>query len=148
MTLETSMEHVHIVEKNHQAKDCHFKDARCLGNTTTPRRQHSQQTNYVEKTLASNADISIFQVHDKQMKLFTVDLCIQGSNLMFEIDTGAAVTLISEETYRKDFPIYPHARDLLIMGLMQNLAKPYKAHYTIITPPFCKHIHHICALVV
>ena len=66
--------------------------------TTTPSRQRSQQTNYVEETPASNSDISIFQVHDKQTKLFTVDLCIQGTNITFEVDTGPAVTLISEET--------------------------------------------------
>ena len=75
--------------------------------TTTPPRQRSQQTNYVEETPASNSDISIFQVHDKQMKLFTVDPCIQGSNLMFEVNTGTAVTLISEETYREHFPNMP-----------------------------------------
>ena len=105
--------------KNHQPKDYRFKDSRChkcnkqghlakmcrskQPSTTTPPHQHSQQTNYVEETPASNSDFSIFQVHDKQTKPFTVDLCIQGSNLTFEVNTGAAVTLIFEETYRKHF---------------------------------------------
>ena len=30
-------------------------------------------------------------------------MCIQGTTVTFEVDTGAAVTLISEETYRKHF---------------------------------------------
>ena len=75
--------------------------------TTTPLHQRLQQTNYIEETPASNSYISIFQFHDKQMKPFTVDLCIQGSNLTFEVNTGAAVTLFSEETYREHFPNMP-----------------------------------------
>ena len=71
--------------------------------TTTPLRQHLQQTDYVEETSASNSDISILQVHDKRTKPFAVDLCIQGTKLTFEVDTGAAVTIISEETYRGHF---------------------------------------------
>ena len=122
--------------KNHQPKDYRFKDARCYKcnkqghlakmcrskqpSTTTPLHQRSQQTNYIEETPASNSDISIFQFHDKQTKPFTVDLYIQGSNLTFEVNTGAAVTLFSEETYTEHFSKYAHARDLLTIDDVQQ----------------------------
>ena len=105
--------------RNHQSKDCHYKDVRChkcnkQGHlakmcrtkkmSTTPPSRRVQQTNWVEETPNSNSDNSIFQLHGKSSKPFTVDLCIDGITLNFEVDTGAAVTLISEETYRKHFP--------------------------------------------
>ena len=34
---------------------------------------------------------------------FIVDLCVEGRTLTFEVDTGAAVTLISEATYNQHF---------------------------------------------
>ena len=71
--------------------------------TTPSGRRRSQQTNYVEETPSSNCDNSIFQLHGKQSHPFTVDLCIQGTTLNFEVDTGAAVILISEDTYRRHF---------------------------------------------
>ena len=71
--------------------------------STPPGRRRSQQTNYIEGTPNSNSDDSIFQIHSKPSRPFTVDMCIQGTTLTFEVDTGAAVTLISEETYHKHF---------------------------------------------
>ena len=40
----------------------------------------------------------------KATRPFTVELCVEGTTLMFEVDTGAAVTLVSEETYKRHFP--------------------------------------------
>ena len=71
--------------------------------TTPPDRQLSQQTKCIEGTPNNNSDDSIFQIHSKPSRPFTVDRCIQGTALTFEVDTGAAVTLISEETYWKHF---------------------------------------------
>ena len=78
--------------KNHLAKDCRYRDVRChkcnkqghlarmcrskQPSTIPPGRRRSQQTNYVEETLSSNCDNSIFQLHGKQSRPFTVDLCI------------------------------------------------------------------------
>ena len=71
--------------------------------TTPPGRQLSQQTEYIEGTPNNNSNDSIFQIHSKSSRPFTVDRCIQGTALTFEVDTGAAVTVISEETYWKHF---------------------------------------------
>ena len=106
--------------RSHKAKDCCYRDVRCHkcnkpghlarmcrskqpSTSTPPGRQRSQQTNYIEGTPHSNSDDSNFQIHSKPSRPFTVDMCIQGTTLTFEVDTGAAVTLISEETYRKHF---------------------------------------------
>ena len=42
-------------------------------------------------------------MHSKPSRPFTVDMCIQGTALTFKVDTDAALTLISEETYWKHF---------------------------------------------
>ena len=106
--------------RNHQAKDCCYRDVQChkcnkLGHlarmcrskqpstTIPPGRQCLQQTNYIEGTPNSNSDNYIFQIHRKPSRLFTVNVCIQGITLTFEVNTGAAVNLISEETYQKHF---------------------------------------------
>ena len=47
------------------------------------------------------------ETNDKQSRPFTVDLCIQGITLKFEVDTGAAIILISEETYTRNFSSTP-----------------------------------------
>ena len=57
----------------------------------------------VEKTPDSDSDNAILQVYSKPSKPCTVKFCTDGITLTFEVDTGAAVTLISEETYRQNF---------------------------------------------
>ena len=47
--------------------------------------------------------------HDKLSsdKPLEVDLQLEGKPLRMEVDTGAAVSLVSEETYRSLFPTVP-----------------------------------------
>ena len=61
----------------------------------------------VEETPDSDSDNAILQVYSKPSKIFTVKFCTDGITLTFEVDTGAAVTLISEETYRQNFSSKP-----------------------------------------
>ena len=102
--------------KNHHAKDCPHKDVRCYkchkqsnfakmcrSKTSIPPRRNFKQTNMVEKTQKSDSDNAILQVYSRPSKPFTVNFCTDA----FEVDTGAAVTLISEETYRQNFSNKP-----------------------------------------
>ena len=61
----------------------------------------------VEETPDSHSDIAILQVYSRPSKPFTVDFCTDRITLTLEVETGAAVTLISEETYRQNFSKKP-----------------------------------------
>jgi len=63
-------------------------------------RQIVQPHNWVEETVDDQA---LFHIADTPSRPFTVDLCIEGNMLTFKVDTGAAVTLISEATYQKHY---------------------------------------------
>ena len=64
----------------------------------------------VEETPDSDSDNAILQVYSRPSKPVTVDFCTDGITLTFEVDTGAAVTLTSEETYRQNFSNNPYKR--------------------------------------
>ena len=49
-------------------------------------------------------EVPIFKVGEKSHPPFTVELVINGCPVIFEVDTGAAVTIVSQEVYRKMFP--------------------------------------------
>ena len=119
--------------RNHQAKDCHYKDVRChkchkqghfakmcRSKTSIPPGKHFKQTNMVEETPDSDSDNAILQVYSRPSKPFTVNLCTDGIVIRFEVDTGAAVTLISEETYRQNFPSKPLQRSSLRLRTYTN----------------------------
>ena len=46
----------------------------------------------------------VFSVNNARVKPITVNLQVSGQKLTFEIDTGAAVSIISLATFRKEFP--------------------------------------------
>ena len=75
-----------------------------------PQEGTFKQTNMVEETPDSDSDNAILQVYSRPSKPFTVNFCTDGITLTFEVDTGAAVTLISEETYRQNFSNKPYRR--------------------------------------
>ena len=52
-------------------------------------------------------DQGLFHVHGTPSRPFTVDLSVEGKMLTFEVDTGAAVTFISEAAYHKYFASHP-----------------------------------------
>ena len=107
---------------NHKAKDCRHKNSKCFkclkmghlsrvcrstkaSNTGNPSTTH--HTKWVEEAPQQQEDSesTIFQLSGTSPNPFTVELRIQGKPLKFEIDTGASVTLISEQTY------YEHYQD-------------------------------------
>ena len=64
-------------------------------------------------TTAENNDSTIFQLSGKSPNPFTVELRIQGKPLKFEIDIGASVTLISEQTYYELYQDRPSQKSSL-----------------------------------
>lgn len=49
-------------------------------------------------------EFQLFTVGAKVSSPITADLCVDGQPLTMEVDTGAALSLISEKTYKKMFP--------------------------------------------
>ena len=102
---------------NHLAKDCRFKDALChkcnkpghlarMCRSKPTKGYNPQQfvrpNNWVEtRTDDGTNDFGLFQVQGAPPQPFTVELSVEGRPLTFEVDTGAAVTLISEATYNQ-----------------------------------------------
>ena len=48
--------------------------------------------------------VQIYLVGDKPHPPFTVELMVNEKPVTFEVDTGAAVTILSQEVYRQLFP--------------------------------------------
>ena len=62
---------------------------------------------HVNDTLCEETMGSLFKSQGtSETSAYEVKMDVNGEILMMEIDTGAAVTIISEETYRKSFQNY------------------------------------------
>ena len=117
-------------KKNHSAANCHFKDAVCnhcqkkdhlakicrhrLAQQLTEKKQTTKQqkrgANWVHRHSqdsedGSDEDLPLYQVSNKSSHPITVDLEINKKKLTIEIDTGAAVSIISEKIRKKIFPM-------------------------------------------
>lgn len=107
--------------KNHSAQVCHFKDARChncgkighikracRGKMEVGKRKlyAEKNTKYVE---AEEAELPMFSLRaeENSKKSFTETFDVNGKEIMMEIDTGAAVSIISEKEFKAVFPTEP-----------------------------------------
>eukprot|EP00731_Ephydatia_muelleri_P023099 Em0015g682a len=116
----------HCGKRGHQAEHCRFKNAVCYRcykkghiEAKCKTRQDKEQTKWMEEqgedeckghryhvidTLCEETMGSVFKSQDTSgTSVYRVKMEINGEMLMMEIDTGAAVSLISEDTYRKKF---------------------------------------------
>ena len=70
------------------------------------RRPHkkTERTNWVEnESEDSDSDLPVHKIAAHSTHLITMKLEIQGKPVVMEVDTGAAVSVISEETYKELF---------------------------------------------
>ena len=116
----------HCGKRGHQAEHCRFKNAVCYRchkkghiEAKCKTRQDKEETKWMEEqgedeckghryhvidTLCEETMGSVFKSQDTSgTSVYRVKMEINGEMLMMEIDTGAAVSLISEDTYRKKF---------------------------------------------
>ena len=119
---------------NHAAKDCRFKDAEChqckkKGHIAAAcrarppptsdrrgqrerqpnRRPRTQRTRWVaagdrESGSSDNDELQLFAVCERSSRPFHTDVIVDGKMLRMEIDTGAAVSIISQSQQEALFP--------------------------------------------
>ena len=118
----------HCGKTNHKSRDCRFRDAKCrhCGKTghivavcrakknakshgQTQRkskepRQQTAQNAWVAEEDTTEEEFHLFALGEKSSRPIRVDMCVNNLTLPMEVDTGAAVSLISEMTQRAVFP--------------------------------------------
>ena len=80
------------MSQRHLAKVCQSKKPQ-------DRRSEPLPTKWVEEE-----EVPIYRVGDKSHPPFTVELIVNEEPVTFEVDTGAAVTILSQEVYQQLFP--------------------------------------------
>lgn len=105
--------------KDHSPQVCHFKEAKChncgkighikracRGKTGKSKHFTVKNTKYVE---AEEAELPMFSLlsDEKDKKSFTETFKVNGKEIMMEIDTGAAMSIISEKLFQAAFPTEP-----------------------------------------
>ena len=125
---------------NHAANNCKFSDATChncgkKGHIATACRSNKsrksskyQQQHHSTKYVDANSDDSgpdEIQLHavgssTKSSPPIMVNVQVQGEDLPMEVDTGAAVSIISETTWKNIFPNTELSRSDLILSTYSN----------------------------
>ncbi len=94
-------------KKGHIAKVCRSKRR----GQSAGKRSYPKQTKWVQAAhqseSVSDSDLPVFRIGDRSSHPITVDLEVQGRKLTMEVDTGAAVSIISEKTHKEWFPDVP-----------------------------------------
>ena len=113
---------------NHKAAQCKFKDAKChickkkghiaekcrnksmsgdlsesrkefKSNSKTQSRAHFMEED--ETSESDNEIYSVFQLGNKSNDAYKVQINMNGHEIVMEIDTGASVSILSEDTYKE-----------------------------------------------
>lgn len=104
---------------NHKAHECRFREAKChhckkKGHIAKKCRskqvsdtKHSvktgafqKKTNYVEATSSGEEELySIYSVGSERTDPYKVSVSVNGKEIEMDIDTGASVTVLNEDTY-------------------------------------------------
>lgn len=111
--------------KNHTLDVCHFKEVNChncgktghikkackgkvTANQTNKRRneQSERNTKYVE--IEEEDELPMFTLASEDCKQsFKTNFIVDGKDIEMEIDTGAAVSIVSEQVFQSMFPEQP-----------------------------------------
>lgn len=117
-------------KKNHNANDCHFKNSKChncgkVGHikkacrakvqtqpvankaNTSDKQKLNEHTRYVEAEEPELEMFSVYNVAGKSKQAFTANFTVDKKTVNMEIDTGAAVSIISQELYDASFSHLP-----------------------------------------
>ena len=98
-------------KKGHLSKVCHSKSEKKEKEKkyrrTYPGQKPRGQANWVQsagRDREAVEELPLFLINEQSGHPITVELTVNGWKLRMELDTGAAVSIISEETQRSEFP--------------------------------------------
>ncbi len=94
----------------HRSRECRFKDSKChhcqkIGHLARCCRLKAQQANTKQRTPSDQTNQvqedsdSVYHVDGKSKPPYLVKVTLNDAPLQMELDTGAAMTIISEKTY-------------------------------------------------
>ena len=89
-------------KKGHIARVCHStRQGRAGTNVRRSTHKKTERTKWLgNESEESDADLPLYQVSTRPTHPIKVKMKIQGKPVVMEVDTGAAVSVISEETYK------------------------------------------------
>ena len=114
--------------KGHKSSECRYKEAKChkchkaghlakaCRSKNTSADQQGGYTKWIESSDTDEQkrdDLPLYTISDKINKPFLVELQVRGNVITFEVDTGAAVTIMSEDNFRYHFPSEPISKSTL-----------------------------------
>ena len=87
----------------------------CKNSRSTPRNANKKpedKAKWVEMELTDQEDLQLFTLGERASNQITVNVLASGKEMSMELDTGAAVSIISEDTKKSLFPDVPlqHSR--------------------------------------
>ncbi len=134
---------------NHAAPDCHFIQATCnkcgkIGHISTvcrsagkPRKPEQRSTNTVYAEGSSEAgdeeELHVFVLGRNSSKSAPLqcELKVQGKSLTMDIDTGAEVSLIAEDTYKEVLPELALSPSQVVLKTYTNQVIPVVGEATV-----------------
>ena len=114
--------------KGHKSSECRYKDAKChkchkvghlakvCRSRNTSTGQQGGGTKWIESSVTDGHqrdELPLYTISDKVNKPFVVELQVKDKLVTFEVDTGAAVSIMSEDNFRYHFPSEPISKSTL-----------------------------------
>ena len=97
---------------DHSAPHCRYKETQChkckkkghLAKVCQSKKSQGKRPERLPTKWVEEEEAPIYLVRDKSHPPFTVELMVNEKPVTFEVDTGAAVTILSQEVYQHLFP--------------------------------------------
>ena len=128
-------------KNGHKSSECRYKDAKChkchkvghlakvCRSKNTSADQQNSDTKWIESSVTNEQkrdELPLYTLSNTVNKPFLVELQLKDSSVTFEVDTGAAVSIMSKDNFRYHFPNEPILKSTL------QLKTYTKDHLTVI----------------
>ena len=115
-------------KNGHKSSEWRYKDAKChkchkvghlakvCRSKNTSADQQNSDTKWIESSVTNEQkhdDLPLYTLSNTVNKSFLVELQVKDSGVTFEVDTGAAISIMSEDNIRYHFPNEPILKSML-----------------------------------